>query len=129
MVLVFVLEKLTPWRTAFFNYFHILWCMLTCNLSIRLRILSSRQIAFTAQRNVFLTLQMVEYGTSLRKALTGCSNFSTTWRNSFSDSWSAKNLCKNIYDMANKPRQLGCNYSLALVSTVIAFIRNSINSI
>lgn len=114
MVLVFMLEKLTPWTTAFLNY-HILWRLLKCNLSIRKSFFSGRQIAFTAQRNAFWTLQMVEQGTSLRTALPDCSNFSTTCRNLFSDSSSAKNHCKNIYDMPNKPRQLGCNCSLALV--------------
>lgn len=77
---------------------------------------------------------MVEYGTNFRKALTGCvllfySNFSTTCRNLFSDSSSAKNHCKNIYDVLNKPSQLGCHYPLALVYTAVAFIHKCIDAI
>lgn len=116
MVLVFMLEKLTySLKNSLFNHCHILRCLLKCN-SIRERSSSIRLIALQLREmsSEMLALQMVEYGTHFRKALTGCvllfySNFSTTCRNLFSDFSPAKSHCKNIYDMPNKLSQLGCH--------------------
>lgn len=111
MVLVLMFEKLTrSFKNTRFNHFHLIGFLLKCNVSVEKEVCPPGQehLQLREMSSEMLVLQMVEYGNNFRKALKGCvllfySNFSTTCRNLFSDSSSAKNHCKNIYEVPNKP--------------------------
>lgn len=115
-------EKLTcSFMNTRFNHWHLIGFLLKCNVSVEKEVCPpwKEHLQLREMSSEMLVLQMVEYGNNFRKALTGCvllfySNFSTTWRNLFSDSSSAKNHCKNKKWSAKQTKLIRLSLALGI---------------